>query len=261
MWSTVLVLGLMAALDPLRFGITLLLISRPRVIPNLFAYWVGGLMAGIPAFVIPLAALQFAPWLTRAMSGVAGNPNVRQGQLGVGVIILSVAAALTVVWVRRRSSVPVAAIAPTTTLTLQPNMPAFLTRLIDRARNEADGGAPMWRLLRRAHVAWEDGSSWVALAVGIGNGPPPVEYMFVLTVILASGYDLGGQMIAGVIFVVGMLAIIEGVLLSYLAAPARTQAAILRVHDWVLAHRRQFLVGLCLIAGSSLVASGMGVTT
>lgn len=261
MWSTVLVLGLMTSLDPLRFGITLLLISRPRVIPNLFAYWVGGLMASIPAFVVPLAVLQFAPWLTQTMAGVAGNPAVRQGQFGVGVVILVVAAAMTVkFFARRRSPVPVAAIAPAPVLALQPKMPAFLTRLTDRARNEADGGAPIWRLVRKAHIAWEDGSSWVAFAVGVGNGPPPVEYLFVLTVILASGYDLGGQMIAGLIFVGGMLAIVEGVLLSYLAAPARTQAAILKVHDWVLAHRRQFLVGLCVLAGSSLVAAGMGAS-
>jgi hypothetical protein len=40
----------------------------------------------------------------------------------------------------------------------------------------------------------------------------------------------------------------------------RTQAAILKVHDWVLAHRRQFLVGLCVLAGSSLVAAGMGAS-
>jgi hypothetical protein len=48
MWVTVLVLGLMAATDPVRIGIAALLISRPRPLRNLLAFWLGGMATGIP---------------------------------------------------------------------------------------------------------------------------------------------------------------------------------------------------------------------
>jgi Sap, sulfolipid-1-addressing protein len=40
-WGSVLVLALLAAVDPVRLGLTLLLISRPRPVQNLLAYGVG----------------------------------------------------------------------------------------------------------------------------------------------------------------------------------------------------------------------------
>jgi hypothetical protein len=42
MWGSVLVLALLAALNPVRLGLALLVISRPRPVQNLLAYWVGG---------------------------------------------------------------------------------------------------------------------------------------------------------------------------------------------------------------------------
>ena len=49
-------LSLLAAIDPVRIGITALLISRPRPMLNLVALWVGGMAAGI---VAALGALLF----------------------------------------------------------------------------------------------------------------------------------------------------------------------------------------------------------
>ncbi|MGA7050361.1 MAG: GAP family protein, partial [Mycobacterium sp.] len=39
MWSPVLVLAFMLAIDPLRLGLILLVISRPRPLQSLLAYW------------------------------------------------------------------------------------------------------------------------------------------------------------------------------------------------------------------------------
>jgi Sap, sulfolipid-1-addressing protein len=38
MWGAVLVLGLLEGLNPLRLGLTLLVLSRPRPVQNLLAY-------------------------------------------------------------------------------------------------------------------------------------------------------------------------------------------------------------------------------
>ena len=56
MCSAVLVLSVVAAMDPVRIGIAALLISRPRPMLNLLAFWLGGMAAGIAA---PLVVLLF----------------------------------------------------------------------------------------------------------------------------------------------------------------------------------------------------------
>ena len=59
MWNSVLVLAFLVALNPVRLGITLLVISRPRPVHNLLAYWVGSMMMGVPYMLGPLMALHF----------------------------------------------------------------------------------------------------------------------------------------------------------------------------------------------------------
>ena len=61
MWGSVLGLALMAALNPMRLGLALLMISRPRPGPNLLAYWAGGLTVCVPELLIPLVVLHFTP--------------------------------------------------------------------------------------------------------------------------------------------------------------------------------------------------------
>ena len=57
MWSAVLVLSF-SAMDPVRIGITALLISRPRPMLNLLAFWLGGMAAGITMALVVLLWLR-----------------------------------------------------------------------------------------------------------------------------------------------------------------------------------------------------------
>ena len=66
------------------------------------------------------------------------------------------------------------------------------------------------------------------------------------------------QVSAGIAFIVGMLAVEEFILVSNLAAPAKTQATLRRLQDWALAHRRKLLVATFAVVGVSLVAQWMG---
>ena len=227
---------------------------------NLLAYWVGCLIASIPAFLVPLMVLHFAPMFTLftehiATSATTASSTVRHVRIGMGVLALSIAALMAVrVSARHRAHLPIPGGNPST-LALQPSTP--ISRLLGRAQNTSEGRSAIWRLLGRARNAWESGSFWVAVIVGIVSGPPPVEYVFVITAIVASGAALGIQVSAALAFVVGMLAVVEIVLVSYLATPAKTQAVILRLHDWVRAHRGQLFVGILAVLGASQVASGM----
>ena len=106
--------------------------------------------------------------------------------------------------------------------------------------------------------AWENGSLWVALVIGLWAGPPPSLVIPVLAVVLASGAAIGTQISAVIVFVVLVLAVVEIILVLNMAAPAKTQAALRLLHDWVGARRRQILVAIFIVVGVTLVAQGMG---
>ena len=171
MWSSVLVLGLLVGLDPIRLGITLLVISRPRPLQNLLVYWVGCVTTFIPAVAVPLTLLHITPMFKSFTQDWATNSTVRHVQLGMGVLVLSIAALLTVrFWACRRAHLPTRG-GNASTLVLDSNTPTIISRLLGRAQDAAtEGGSAIRRLLGRVHNAWENGSLWVAFVIGFAFG-------------------------------------------------------------------------------------------
>jgi hypothetical protein len=97
-----------------------------------------------------------------------------------------------------------------------------------------------------------------ALVIGMVSGPSLDGVLYVLAIIVPSGAGIGTQVSAAIAFVVGMLAVVEIMLASYLVAPAKTQAVVQLLHDWARAHRRKVLVAIFAVVGIALVAQGMG---
>lgn len=239
--GTVLVVALIMATDPVRLGVTLLLISRPRPILNLLAYWLGAMLVGVTAAVVVLTMMRdFAPTLLQNLSSLAATPVVRHAQIACGVLALLVAALTTAgLPARQRLRVPVSVGGDPSALLLQPSTPTGISQLLGRAQRVLGGE-----------------SLWVALAAGIGTGPAPLEYLVALTAILAMGGAIGTQISAAVVFNVVMLAVCEITLVSYLARPTRTLAIIDQLNSWVRAHRRRILSLMVGVAGVCLVVTG-----
>jgi len=263
-WSSVLVLALLAALSPLRLGLALLVISRPRPVQNLLAYWVGCLVVSVVYMLVPLMVLHFTPGL-RSFAHDVGTPGtvtsstVRHIQIGMGVLLLSIAALMTVRFAARQRAHLPAPGANTSTLEPDSNTPTGISRLLGRAHDApTEGGSAIRRLLGRAHNSWENGSLWVALVIGLVSGPTLDGVLYVLAIIVPSGAAFGTQVSAAIAFVVGMLAVVEITLVSYLVAPAKTQVVVQLLHDWARAHRRKVLVAVFAVVGVALVAQGMG---
>jgi Sap, sulfolipid-1-addressing protein len=61
MWSSLALLALPIALDPVRLGFNVLLISRPRPAQNLLVYWVGCAFGGVALLLVPILTLHFTP--------------------------------------------------------------------------------------------------------------------------------------------------------------------------------------------------------
>jgi hypothetical protein len=264
MWSSVLVVAFLTALDPIRFGFIILLISRPRPVQDLFAYWIGCMLTSGFYLVVPLMVLHFTRRFTSlshdlATPATAASSTVRHIQFGVGVLALSIAVVMTMRSSARQRA-QLSRTGSTSTLVLDSNKP-IASPSLGHAQDVAtpQDESAIRRLPSRLRNAWENGSSWVAFAIGLISGPPPSPFLFALTTIATSGAAIATQVSVAIAFVVGMLAVVEIILISYLAIPAKTQAVLRLVHDWVQPRRRQILVAIFAIVGAMLVAKGMGV--
>ncbi|MEZ0366470.1 GAP family protein [Mycobacterium sp. pUA109] len=241
MWGTVLVLSLMAATDPIRLGIAVVLVSRPRPLLNLLAFWLGGITTGVTAALGALVLLRHtAPSLMETVSAAAASSTVRHIQIAAGVLALAGAVVIAVGFsARQQARAPAIGAAP-------PGL------ALPQASPSAFPGLPA-----RAVQMLEGGAFWLAYLAGIGSATPPVEYLVAIAAILASGAALGTQLSAAVIFTVVTLAVVEIPLVSWLATPAKTQTVMLRLHDWVRSRRRRILSVVVAVAGAMLVATGL----
>ena len=263
MWGSLLALALVGMLNPVRLGVTVQVSSQPRPVPNLFAYWIGSLTMGIPAVVIPLIVLHASlNSYSQVWATPGSNPVVRYIQIGLGALALATAAAITVRSLARRRQLGLSAAGGDggPVLVLDSASPGSDQAAPDPRHDAAtQSGSALRRLLERAHDAWEKGSLRVSWAIGLLMGPAPDVVLFALAIIVASGAAIGTQVVAAVVYVVGVLAVVEIILVSYLISPARTQAALRRLHDWTSAHRRKLLVAILTVIGASMLAHGLGI--
>ncbi|MGB9226876.1 GAP family protein [Mycobacterium sp.] len=240
MCSAVLALSLLAAIDPVRIGITAVLVSRPRPMLNLLAFWFGGMAAGTGA---ALGVLLFLRNLTLSVMGevvsAASSPSVAYLQVATGVLAVSVAAlVLARFGARKRSAVPVAG-GESAILVLEPNTPVGSSRLSIRGRLEG-------------------GSLAVAFVAGLALATPPLEYMAAIVAIVASEPTAAAQVGAALMFTVVAFTVVEVPLLTYLTSPARTLAVVRRLNDWMSARRRAVPAIVVGAIGLLLLGSGLG---
>jgi Sap, sulfolipid-1-addressing protein len=273
MWGLLLGMALSVTLHPMRIGVILIVVSRPRPVQNLLTYWLGCMMLSVTYLLVPLMAVHVIPTFASftknlATPGTVANSTARHIEFGMGVVALSIAALMAVRFsARQRAHLPTPG-GDTSTLVLDSNTPTAISWLLGRpatggGRHRAQkaptaGGSAIRRLLGRAHNAWENGSLWVSLVISIAMSPTLDAVLLIVAIIVASGAAIGTQVSAAIAFVVVMLAVEEIVLASYLVTPAKTQAVVRLLHDWGRAHRRKVLVAIFAVVGVSLVAYGMG---
>ena len=114
MWATVLLLALMAAADPVRIGIAVYLISRPRPMLNLLVFWLGGMVTGVVAALGVLLFLRDpAAELVQYVLSATASGTFRHYQIACGVLAVLIAALIEVgVSARQQARVPVSAGGP-----------------------------------------------------------------------------------------------------------------------------------------------------
>lgn len=237
MCSAVLVLSLVAAVDPVRIGIAALLISRPRPMLNLLAFWLGGMAAGIAAPLVVLLFLRdFTLSVMRIVVSAASSPIVAHIQVAIGVAVPIAALIAARVWARPHAPVPAGTEA--SVLVREPKTPTGSSPLSIRGRLES-------------------GSLAMAFVAGLALATPPVEYLAAIIAILASGATAAAQVGAALIFTLVAFTVVEVPLISYLATPAKTLAVVHRLNDWISARRRAIPVVVVGALGVLLVVTGV----
>lgn len=264
MWGSLLGLALLISLNPVLLGFILLIISRPRPVQNLFFYWVGALTVNLPLFLVPLALLHVTPGFASFADGLATPPEAKGGTLQpfpliVGIVLLAIAAVMAVrPRLRERAGAragggdgPAAADLPSS----EPDSRAQ-NRLMSRASNLI---AAVQRLYERLTSVWDRGSPWVAFVFGMMYLPSATLVLLIDTTIVASGAGIGEQVAAAIAFVLGFLAVLEIVLLSYVVAPAKTEAVLRPLHEWAHAHNRHILIVFFVLIAIWQLARGFSL--
>jgi hypothetical protein len=197
------------------------------------------------------------------VEGFAGPPaasstDVQPVPLSLGVLLLVIAAVMTVRFRTRRPVQPAKPETDDSVLVEEANTSTAFSRLRDRARNAViEGKSPFWRLLRRLYNSWKNGSWWISLLMGLTYSAPQLS--LALTLLVVSGAALGTQLAVSVVFVLVMLAVVEVVLICSLVVPSTTQAAVRRLYEWVLAYRKQVTIGICAVGGALLLAMSANI--
>jgi hypothetical protein len=243
MWTAVLFLGLGLAMDPLRLGLVIIVLSRQRPLPNLVAFWLGGMVAGVG---VGLAALVFFRGVALAAieTLVAVTDSVRTSvvilaggglEITLGVLALTLLSGLMI---RQRVRVSVGD-GDSALDAVEPRTPGFFAILAAFSQNMLKRGV------------------WPAFLIGLGSATPPVEFVVLLTIVSASHAEPAAQVSAVVVFTVLVLLLVELPLVTYLAMPQRTKAAMLRLDGWLSNYRRQIFQVMLAITGVVLLVRGV----
>lgn len=240
----------MSAVDPVRIGITLLLIGRERPVANLLAYWLGLMVTGVGLAVI---ALMFLPGVVRPVTdfvvAAAEEPVIPPMQIALGLLAIPVAVIIAM-RARRRTMIA----APATEIRDPVSAMAFAAA----AQTAPASSSRLPRLSWPALFSGRWGNSVaMAFAAGLFSATPPLEYCFAILAIAASGAAIGTQVSAAIVFSLVAFAIAEIPLLGYLASPAKTKAVVAKLHDWIGAYRKPIFACILGLFGVVMLASGV----
>ena len=170
MWCTVLVLALVATVDPVRLGTSVVLYSRPRPVPHLVTFWFGGLtISAVVALGVLFGLRDFALGVVHRVQLAAASSTAGDIQIAVGVLVLLIA--------------------------------GLAAGLLPRQRTRAWGSSAFSRLSMRVHDALQAGPLWVPFVLGVGL-LMDFRYLAALTAIVASGVATGTQVGAVALYTV-----------------------------------------------------------
>lgn len=234
MWVTVLIMAIAVIFEPIRIGLAVLMLNRPRPLLQLLAFLCGGFTMGMGVGLIVLFILRSTPL-------ASGRFTVPSVQIAVGVVALLIAVVLasaTSLGKLRRRPVPAST---------EPAAMPYDAR--PRRRRES--------AVTRLRRVLQGDSLWVAWVSGLGTALPSANFMGAMAVILASGEAPIAQAQALLLFNVVAFILVEIPLIGYLAAPQRTQTLLSSLHGWLQKRPRRDMALMVAAGGCLMLAIGI----
>lgn len=225
MWTSVLLLALAVNLEPTRIGLVPLLLAREQPVRQLLAYLVG---SGTVSLSFGMAALFTFDRLPFASNSSSGG----KAQIAIGIVALAIAMTMAMLWLRARKR----------------------GELVSPGPVDSGKADKFTTSVRRILIKGR--SPWLAGLIGVGVGLPSVDYIAVLIIIATSGAPRIQQAGALLAFtLIGSLVVIAP-LISYVIAPAKTLAVLVRFGTWVRSRSRIEYSGLLGCIGFLFIGLG-----
>ncbi|MGV0816132.1 GAP family protein [Mycolicibacterium boenickei] len=241
MWSTVLVMAVVAAVDPLRIGVVAFMLSRSRPVRLLLPFF-------LVAFTANVAVGAAVLFVFKRATGDGGRAMSPALEIGIGVAALIIAA-LSITGVLERL---------VNRLRARRTVPAAV------GEHDGDGGTPtvdsspsLSKLPAGLQTALRGGSAWAAALLGLINGFPTPYYLAAMAAALTSGAAVAEQMAALVVFnLVGFLAAVIPII-SFWVAPEPTRSAVERLYEWMGTHHRLVVAVIAGAVGVFFLSQGV----
>lgn len=238
MWLTVVLMAIVAAVDPIRIAAIVVILSRRRPVRHLVAYLVGGFGVSLMVGAVVLFVLEGI--------GIGSGSGI-PGEIEIGVAVLALLVAALVgtgiadkIRSRTSKSPPTAGGTSATA-----EVPQGIEQL-----------AAFQKMPKPIQKVLKSESAWVGWIAGVAIGMPSAYYLAAIAAILGAGVGTTAAVAALILFNVIAFALAEVFLVSYLAAPDATRERVRNVYLWTQQHHRAVVAGLATIVGLYLLLVG-----
>jgi len=243
MWGTVILMAVVAGLDPVRVGAVAFMLTRTKPMRLLLGYFIGGFGLSLIIGVVLVFVLK----------------NIKLGKSSSVPPALEIAVGVLALLVAVLVGTGVSATLRDKAQARHPD--AKLPNLDSAAHPDGPPGIESMpgfdKLPGRVKAALSKESPWVAWIAGLSVGMPTAYYLAAIAAILKSGSSAGMQIAALIVFNVIAFAQAEVPIVSFLIAPKATRNRIAKLYAWVSSHERMVVTVLTGVVGIYLVILGV----
>jgi hypothetical protein len=238
-WSTVLLMAVIESIDPVRFGLTTYLLSRPRPVRLLIGFFIGGFTSNVVVGLLFLFVFRHVD--LGADSWVSPKVEIAIGVVLIlaGALVYSGLPARLVQHVKGRRA------GAEEEISIEDGPPE-----LDAVPGIGKLPAPIMRVLRADTAA-------VALGLGLASGWPTPYYFAGIASILLAGPAAGTQVAAIVVFCLVAFSMAAAAIACFLLAPEATRDTVDRAYNWTRAHHRLVLAVVLAVVGLYFVVAGV----
>jgi len=223
-----------------QLAVVLVILTRPRPRPLLWAFWLSAMIVSCGVGFAVLAVF-------RTKGTILGTTS-RHVSPAIYLIVGVIAVVVAIFAATRRGRELIGRELEKKQQTTTPDPHGSLT---ERAQAKAD--------VVKSHAveALKRGSVWVALAVGVVLGAPTPFQLAAIGIMVRHGYSLPVQLLLVVAFSLVTYLVAEVPIVSYAIWPEATAGKVARFSEWLDAHKIQAAAIVAAIVGVVLIVKGI----